>query len=301
MREFVVATESNCDMDPVFLKENEVCVIPHYYTVEDEEYGDGKELSVEEFYNALREGKNAATMASNPAVILEQFEEYAKQGKDILYISFSSALSCGYNNIFNGAREIMDEYPDMKIKVIDTLSASLGEGIMIRKALDMKKQGKTIEETAEWIEQHTKNLNVQFTVDDLNFLYRGGRLSKTSAVLGTVINIKPILYIDKNGKLVALDKVRGRKKSLTTLVDNMEAKLGEIYTVPISHGEGEFKDEQVFVGIVHGDCEKDANSLSDLIKERFGYTDIEIRPIGPSIGAHSGPGAIGVIFLGEER
>lgn len=289
MREFIVATESNCDMDPVFLVENEVCVIPHYYTVDGEEYGDGKELTGEEFYNALREGKDAATMASNPAVILEKFEEYAKAGKDILFISFSSALSCGYNNIFNGAREIMDEYPEMTIKVIDTLSASLGEGIMIRKALDMKKQGKTIEETAEWIEQHTKNLNVQFTVDDLNFLYRGGRLSKTSAVLGTVINIKPILYIDKNGKLVALDKVRGRKKSLTTLVDNMEAKLGE------------FKDEQVFVGIVHGDCEKDANSLSDLIKERFGYIDIEIRPIGPSIGAHSGPGAIGVIFLGEER
>ncbi len=289
MREFVVATESNCDMDPVFLKENEVCVIPHYYTVEDEEYGDGKELSVEEFYNALREGKNAATMASNPAVILEKFEEYAKQGKDILYISFSSALSCGYNNIFNGAREIMDEYPDMKIKVIDTLSASLGEGIMIRKALDMKKQGKTLEETADWIEQHTENLNVQFTVDDLNFLYRGGRLSKTSAVLGTVINIKPIIYIDKNGKLVALDKVRGRKKSLVTLVDNMEAKLGK------------FKDEQVFVGIVHGDCETEANFLADLIKERLGYTDIEIRPIGPSIGAHSGPGAVGIIFLGEER
>lgn len=289
MREFVVATESNCDMDPVFLKENEVCVIPHYYTVEDEEYGDGKELSVEEFYNALREGKNAATMASNPAVILEKFEEYAKQGKDILYISFSSALSCGYNNIFNGAREIMDEYPDMKIKVIDTLSASLGEGIMIRKALDMKKQGKTLEETADWIEQHTENLNVQFTVDDLNFLYRGGRLSKTSAVLGTVINIKPIIYIDKNGKLVALDKVRGRKKSLVTLVDNMEAKLGK------------FKDEQVFVGIVHGDCETEANFLADLIKERLGYTDIEVRPIGPSIGAHSGPGAVGIIFLGEER
>ena len=289
MREFVVATESNCDMDPIFLEENGVCVIPHYYTIEDIEYGDGKELTVEEFYNALREGKNAATMASNPAVILERFEEYAKQGKDILFISFSSALSCGYNNIFNGAREIMDNHPEMTIKVIDTLSASLGEGIMIRKALNMKKQGRTLEETAAWIEQHTQNLNVQFTVDDLNFLYRGGRLSKTSAVLGSVINIKPILHIDKSGKLVAIDKIRGRKKSLTTLVDNMEARLGE------------FKEEQVFIGIVHGDCMDDANFIADMIKERFGYTDIEIRPIGPSIGAHSGPGAIGIIFLGEAR
>ena len=160
---------------------------------------------------------------------------------------------------------------------------------MIRKALNMKKQGRTLEETAAWIEQHTQNLNVQFTVDDLNFLYRGGRLSKTSAVLGSVINIKPILHIDKSGKLVAIDKIRGRKKSLTTLVDNMEARLGE------------FKEEQVFIGIVHGDCMNDANFIADMIKERFGYTDIEIRPIGPSIGAHSGPGAIGIIFLGEAR
>ncbi|MDD6656344.1 MAG: DegV family protein [Lachnospiraceae bacterium] len=289
MRDFIVATESNCDMDPVFLQENEVCVIPHYYTVEEEQYGDGKELTVEEFYNALREGKNAATMASNPAVILEKFTEYAKQGKDILYISFSSALSCGYNNIFNGAREIMDEYPDMTIKVIDTLSASLGEGIMIRKALEMKKEGKSLEETATWIEQHVDNINVQFTVDDLNFLYRGGRLSKTSALLGTVINIKPILYIDKEGKLVALDKVRGRKKSLATLVGNMDARIGK------------FREEQVFIGIVHGDCEEDAKYLADMIRDRFGYTDIEIRPIGPSIGAHSGPGAIGIIFLGDVR
>ncbi len=289
MREFIIATESNNDMDPEFLQKNEVCVIPHYYVVEGEEYGDGKELTDEEFYNALREGKKAATMASNPAVILEKFTEYAKQGKDILFISFSSALSCGYNNIYNGARVVMDDYPEMTIKVIDTLSASLGEGIMIRKALMMKQEGKTLEETAEWIRQHVKNINVQFTVDDLNFLYRGGRLSKTSALLGTVINIKPILYIDEEGKLVALSKARGRKKSLMTLVDNMEARLGE------------FKDEQVFVGIVHGDCKEDAEFVANQIKERFGYTDIEIRPIGPSIGAHSGPGAVGIIFLGKER
>ncbi len=289
MREFVITTESNSDMDPAYLSENNVGVIPHYYTVGDEEYGGERELTIKEFYDAMRAGKTAATMASNPAVILEKFGEYARQGKDILHISFSSALSSGYNNIVNGAEEIMEEHPEMKIIVIDTLSASLGEGIMIRKALEMKKEGKTIEETASWIRENCPHINIQFTVDDLNFLYRGGRLSKSSAILGTVINIKPILYFNKEGKLVALDKVRGRKKSLAALVDNMGEKLGD------------FKDKQIFIGIVHGDCESDAKYVADMITERFGYTDIVIRPIGPSIGAHSGPGAIGVIFLGDEK
>lgn len=287
MREFVITTESNSDMDPVYLAENEVGVIPHYYTVEDEVYGDGRELSNKEFYDAMRAGKKATTMASNPAVILEKFGDYAKQGKDILHISFSSALSCGYANIVNGANEIMERYPETKIIVIDTLSASLGEGIMIRKAIEMKKDGKSLEETADWINEHCPHLNIQFTVDDLNFLYRGGRLSRSSAIFGTVINIKPILYFDKEGKLVALDKVRGRKNALTTLVDNMETRLGE------------FRDKQVFIGIVHGDCEADAKYIANVITERFGYTDIVIRPIGPSIGAHSGPGAVGIIFLGD--
>ena len=287
MREFIITTDSNSDMDPVYLADNEVGVIPHYYTVEEEVYGDGRELSNQEFYDAMRAGKKTTTMASNPAVILERFEAYAKQGKDILHISFSSELSCAYNNIVNCANEILESYPEMKIIVIDTLSASLGEGIMIRKAIEMKKEGKTLEETADWIREYCPYINVQFTVDNLDYLYRGGRLSKSSALLGTVINIKPILYVNKEGKLVALSKVRGRKKSLTTLVDNMEERLGE------------FRDKQIFVGVVHGDCEEDAKYIANMITERFGYTDIVIRQIGPSIGAHSGPGTIGIVFMGD--
>lgn len=287
MREFVITTDSNSDMDPVYLAEHEIGVMPHYYTVEEEVYGGDKELSNHEFYDAMRAGKKTTTMASNPAVILEKFEAYAKQGKDILHISFSSELSCAYNNIVNCANEIMESYPEMKIIVIDTLSASLGEGIMIRKAVEMKKEGKSLEETADWIREYCPYINVQFTVDNLDYLYRGGRLSKSSALLGTVINIKPILYVNKEGKLVALSKVRGRKKSLTTLVDNMEERLGE------------FRDKQIFVGVVHGDCEEDARYIANMITERFGYTDIVIRPIGPSIGAHSGPGTIGIVFMGD--
>lgn len=289
MREFAITTDSNCDMDPTYLAENEVGVIPHYYTVEDKLYGDGTELTIGEFYDALREGKKATTMASNPEVIKERFEEYARQDKDVLHISFSSALSVAYNNIVDGANEIMAKYPGMKIIVIDTLSASLGEGIMICKVLEMKREGKTIDEAAEWVRVHSPHLNIQFTVDDLNFLYRGGRLSRSSAILGTVIDIKPILYIDKEGMLVPFDKVRGRKKVLMTMVDNMAARLGD------------YKDKQVFIGVVHGDCEMDARYVANMITERFGYTDIIIRPIGPSIGVHTGPGAVALIFLGDTK
>ena len=289
MREFIITTDSNCDMDPEFLVENKVGVIPHYYTVEEEMYGDDRELTIRQFYDALREGKKSVTKASNPDIIRKRFGEYAEQGKDILHISFSSALSPAYDNIVNGANEIMAEYPEMKIIVIDTLSASLGEGIIISKAIEMKREGKSLEETAEWAQENIPHLNIQFTVDDLNFLYRGGRLSRSSAILGTVIDIKPILYVNREGKLVPFDKVRGRKKVLMTMVDNMAERLGE------------YKDKQVFIGVVHGDCEMDARYVANMITERFGYTDIVIRPIGPSIGVHTGPGAVALIFLGDEK
>ena len=289
MREFVITTDSNCDMDPEYLAENKVGVIPHYYTVEEEVYGDGRDLTIRQFYDALRDGKKSITKASDPDVIKRRFGEYAEQGKDILHISFSSALSSAYDNIVNGANEIMAKYPEMKIIVIDTRSASLGEGIIISKAVEMKREGKSLEETAEWARENSPHLNIQFTVDDLNFLYRGGRLSRSSAIFGTVIDIKPILYVNREGELVPFDKVRGRKKVLMTMVDNMAERLGE------------YKDKQVFIGVVHGDCEMDARYVANMITERFGYTDIVIRPIGPSIGVHTGPSAVALIFLGDEK
>lgn len=289
MRPFVITTESNTDLSDEYIKENQITVIPHYYTVEEDMYGDDRQMSIEEFYEAMRAQKKVATMASNPAVILDTFTGFAKEGKDILHISFSSALSGGCGNVITGASEVTEEYPEMQIEVVDTLSASLGEGIMIDLALAMQREGKSLEETAGVLRNLVPHLCVQFTVDDLNHLYRGGRLSKTTAIVGTLAGIKPILYIDDEGKLVALGKTRGRKKSMVELVNNMEKRLGS------------FRDKQQFIGIVHGDCEEDAQELADLIRERFGYTNFMIRPIGPSIGAHSGPGALGLIFLGDQR
>ena len=177
----------------------------------------------------------------------------------------------------------------MKIIVVDTLSVSLGEGMMIAKALELKAAGKTVEETAKEIEALLPHICVQFTVDDLEYLYRGGRVSKTTAVVASIVNIKPILYVNEEGKLVSLDKVRGRQQSIKKLVENMKARIGE------------WRDKQIFVGIVHGDCEADAMKLADLVKAELGDVKLVIEPVGPSIGAHSGPGALGILFLGESK
>lgn len=290
MREIIISTETNNDMSQEFLDQNNVLVIPHYYNVEEKTYGEeGNRLTIKEFYDEMRAGKKVGTAASNPAVILDKFTELAKAGKDILHISFSSGLSGGYQNIVNGANEVMEEYPECKIIVIDTLSASLGEGLLIQLALTRKAEGKTIEEIAEEVREVAPHVSVQFTVDDLEYLYRGGRLSKTSAVLGTVINLKPVLHINEEGKLVAIAKVRGRRKSMSAMVDNMEAKLGS------------YKDKQIFIGILHGDCEEEANTLKDMVAQKFGYDNFRVEPIGPSIGAHSGPGTLGLVFLGDAR
>jgi len=289
MREFIISTESNADLPENFITDHHICVIPHYYSIDDKVYGEEEEVSIETFYNAMRSKKKVATMASNPAVIKERFAVHAEAGKDILHISFSSELSAGYSNIVMMATEIMEEYPECTIKVVDTKSASAGEMMMIIKALECLGDGKSLAETAAVVEALVPHLCLQFVVDDLDYLYRGGRLSKTSAILGSIVAVKPILYVDEKGKLAALDKVRGRKKSIAALADNMEKRLGT------------FRDKQITVGIIHGDCEADALYLKEIIHSRFGYDDFIIRPIGPSIGAHSGPGALGITYLGEYR
>lgn len=289
MRDFIISTESNADLPVEYVEANNICVIPHYYSIDEKVYGEEEELTTEAFYAEMRNKKKVATMASNPAVVIERFTEYAKAGKDILHISFSSALSAGYSNIVMAANEVMEELPEAQIKVVDTLSASVAEMLMIMKAVECRANGMNLTETTQEIEKLTPHLCIQFTVDDLDHLYRGGRLSKASAVLGTIVSVKPILYVDKEGKLAALEKTRGRKKSLSVLVDNMEKRIGT------------FKDKQIAIGVIHGDCEADANYLKDLIEQRLGYHEFIIRPIGPSIGAHSGPGTLGVVYLGDYR
>lgn len=289
MRDYIISTETNSDMSQEFLKSNDILVIPHYYNVEEDMYGDENELTIVEFYNEMRAGKKAGTAASNPAVIEEKFTEVAKQGKDILHVSFSSQLSCGCQNIINGGNAIKDDYPEFNIEVVDTLSGTLGEGIILQMAVELKKEGKSMAEVAAALREAVSHVNTILTVDDLDTLYRGGRLSKTSAVVGGVIGIKPIITIDADGKLAATGKARGRKKAFNILLETMENNMGS------------YKDKQVFVGIAHGDAQEDALVLKKMIEDKFGIDKFVIEPIGPSIGAHTGPGAIGLAFLGDVR
>lgn len=289
MKDFVISTESNSDLDLAYLKENNIIVIPHYYSVEEKVYGDENELTIKEFYDSMRAQKKVQTMASNPAIIEEKFKEVLSNDKDILHISFTSALSGGYGNIVMVANQIMEENPNYKIEVLDTLAASLGEGLLIMKAVELKNQGKTLQETLEVLKEMIPHVCAVFTVDDLNHLYRGGRLSKTSAIVGTLVNIKPILHVNDEGKLAPLNKVRGRKKSIGMLVDYMIERVGD------------YKDKQINIGLIHGDSEEDVMYLKQLVEEQISCENFMIRPIGPSVGAHSGPDTIGLIFIGEHR
>lgn len=289
MRNFVITADSNSDLPEDYIKENNIGIIPHYYDLEGITYGDELNLTPKEFYDKMREGHMPTTMASNPEVIRQTFQYYIDQGLDILHISFSSALSGGCNNVMAGARELCEENPEAKIIVIDTLNASLGEGMFVMKAVQMKEEGKTIDEIASWLEDNKMAFCVRFTVDDLNHLQRGGRISKTTAFIGSMMGIKPILYINEEGQLVPLTTARGKKKSLSTIFNNMIESMGK------------YKDESDTICIAHGDAPEDAEYLAKLIKEALPHTKIIINTISPSIGSHSGPGAIGLCFMGEKR
>lgn len=288
MRDFVITADSNCDLLPEYIKDKNIGIIPHYYDINGTTYGDEINLTPKEFYDKMRAGIMPTTMASNPAVIRETFQKYVDQGLDVLHISFSSALSGGHSNVVTGALEICEENPGAKILVLDSLNASMGEGLVVMKAVQMKESGKDINETAKWIEANKLKFAVQFTVDDLFHLQRGGRVSKMTAVVGSMINVKPLLVINNEGALVPAGTVRGRKKSLAAIVSNMEAQLGE------------YKDDTI-ICVVHGDALEDAEYVASLIKEKLHTDHIIINTISPSIGAHSGPGAIGICYLGEGR
>ena len=237
----------------------------------------------------MKQGELPSSMANNPAVIREKFEQILEKGMDILHIAFSSALSGSYNNVYVTAQELCEEYPDRKIIVLDSLNVSLAETILIIKANLFLEEGKTLEENAALLEEYKKHLHVQFTVDDLFHLKRGGRISGAAAAVGTALNLKPFLYVGTNGNLVSDGTSRGRKKSIRTLAERMKNTLGDA------------PDKTVPVGIVHGNCPEDARMAADFVTELTGITDIIINDISPSIGTHAGPGALGILYYGEEK
>lgn len=290
MGQFKIVTDSTADLPEEYLKEHGIGCINICYTLNGITYGrEGRELEWKDFYAQMREGQMPTTSQINPAEFKEFFEECLKESKEVLYLAFSSGLSGTYNNARMAAEELMEERPEAKIMVVDSLCASMGEGLFVHKAVCMKEDGKTMEEVADWMQEHVQNFVQVFTVDDLNHLYRGGRVSKVTAVVGSIAGIKPILHVDEEGHLIPISKTRGRKKSLHCLVDYMAEKTAH------------FDMENDIVMISHGDALEEAEYVKEMIQERFGIQNFLINHIGPTIGTHAGPGTIALFFMGESR
>lgn len=286
---FRIITDSTTDLPKNYLEENNIGCINLSYIIDGITYGQGKELETKEFFDMMRDGKMPTTSQVNPQEAKAFLEKEVKNYHEILIIAFSSGLSGTYNSIRIAADEIMEENNDCRIEVIDSLCASMGEGLFVYKAVELRKQGKSMDKVIDWLENHKLEVCHLFTVDDLFHLFRGGRVSRTTAIVGTLAGIKPILHVDNEGRLVNIDKVRGRKKSLHKLVDYMEERLAD------------YPDGNDCFMISHGDSVEDAEYLRDLIIERFGIKNCMINSLGPVIGAHTGPGLIALFFMGSKR
>ena len=284
---YIISTDSTADLPKSYTKEHGVAVQFLSYAFGDTVYDIDTQLDPHDFYTRMRSGEMPTTNACIPDQVQSDFETYLKEGYDILHISFSSGLSASHNNARIAANELAEQYPDRKIVIVDSLCASLGQGLFVHYAVTMKEQGKSLEEVAAWLEENKLHLCHQFTVDDLFHLQRGGRVSKTTALVGSALNLKPFLSVTAEGTLISDGTARGRKKSLRTLVDRMKNSLEET------------PDTSVPVGIVHGNCLEDAENVAELIKSETGFTNIIINDISPSIGTHAGPGAMGLLYYGK--
>ena len=287
MRDYIITVNSTVDTGKEWLEERNVPVIPLKYTIDGQEYTDMYGLSDKEFFQKLREGKMSVTSQINPEEAKEMLEPYVKEGKDVLHLAFSSALSGTCNSMKIAAEELQEEYPEAKVIVVDTLCACMGEAMLLYYALKQKEAGKTIEEVAQWVEENKLHVCHNVTVDDLFHLHRGGRISKTAAVLGTMVKVKPIIHMVDNGALQVIGKERGRKKSLHKIVD-----------MAVERSEG--WDNEIIM-ITHGDCLEDAEYVAKLVREKMGVENVFIHNIGTVIGSHTGPGVVATFCMGNKR
>lgn len=289
MSEYVITTDNNSDLPEKYFKDHGVGCMYLSYSMDGKNYTHENFLPEHEFYEAMRNGSMPTTAQVNPENAKALLEPYLKEGKDILHIAFSSGLSGTYNSSRIAAEELMEEYTDRRIIVVDSLSASLGQGLLVWLAQQKKELGQTLEDVADWVEKNKLKMVHLFTVDDLNHLYRGGRVSRTTAIVGSMLNIKPVLHVDNEGKLTAIGKVRGRKKALQELVKLMDEKIGS------------FGADCDTIFISHGDCEQDAQYVAAKVKEKYNIKNIIINQVGATIGAHSGPGTMALFFVGDVR
>lgn len=289
MKDYIITVNSTVDLPKEWLNERSVPVVPLSYTIDGETYEDMDGLPSKEFFGKLREGKMAVTSQVSPDGAKKALEPFLEEGKDILHLAFSSALSGTCNSMQIAAKELMEAYPERKIIVVDTLCACLGEGLLLYYALKRKSEGLSLEETAKWVEENKLHVCHNVTIDDLEHLHRGGRISKTVAVLGGMVKIKPMIHMDDEGALKVIGKERGRKKALNRIVDT---------ALEQSKGSGLEND---VIMITHGDCEEDAKYVAELVREKMGIGNILVNHIGTVIGSHTGPGVVAVFCMGNKR
>lgn len=281
-----IITDSASDLSFELTKQLGIDVLPLSVFLGDVEYKDGETIEPKELYDNMRVGKVYKTSQVAPQAFKQKFEEYAKNNEPCIYIAFSSELSGTYQSSLIAKEEIVEEYPNFDITIIDTKCASGGFGLVVLKAAQMAAEGATKEEIVRTTEFNAEHMEHIFTVDDLEYLFRGGRVSRTAAVIGSLLNIKPILHVE-DGKLVPLEKVRGRNKVLKRMMEIIEERGNDL-------------DKQT-IGITHGDDIEVAMKAKEMIEEKFGSKDFVIRDVGCAVGAHSGPGTLAIFFLNKTK
>lgn len=288
MNNYVILTDSGTDLTKEMAQEYGVEIIDLTVSIEGKEPVLNSEVDPKELYAMLRDKKSASTSAINLETFKERMAAHLKEGRDVLYLGFSSGLSYTFTAGSLAAEELCEEYPDRRVYAVDTLCASLGQGLLVYLAAQLKNGGADIEEVKTFVEKNRLNLCHWFTVDDLFFLKRGGRVSGATAVVGTMLGIKPVMHVDNAGKLVKVSVARGRKASIDALFTKIK-----------DTAKGDLKDATVFIS--HGDCEEDAKYLGDRIVKELGVKELRIGYVGPVIGSHSGPGTLALFYLGTER
>lgn len=290
MADYVLLTDSSCDLPAELADQMQLKVVPLTVDMDGQlyrNYLDGREIGFHEFFERVVTAKSAKTSAVTSEQFMEVLEPLCQAGVDVLYLAFSSGLSGTYNSGAIAMRELSEKYPERKLYAVDSLCASLGEGLFVDLCQEKKQQGLSIDELRDYAESLKLHICHWFTVNDLMFLKRGGRVSAATAIVGSVLSIKPVMHMDNEGHLIKVDVARGRKASLRALVAKME-KLA-------------IEPEKQRVYICHGDCLADAEYVASLVREKFGITDIRINYVGPVIGAHTGPGVVSLFFVGSER
>lgn len=342
-RDFVILTDVNADLPTSYTDAENIGVISMSIQIDGKSYEPGKDIDADTFYKLMREGKEPTTAAANPHQYEQAFKQVLDSGKDVLYLAFSSALSSSYQSAVM-AREMLEDKDDRtgaetvenihfpRIVIIDTLSGSMGQGLLVYKANELKKQGKSLDEVVAWCETNKRNICHEFVLDDLMYMHRGGRLSKNSAILGSLLHVKPLIYLDDESKVLSSGHVRGSKKAIRMLIERMakcmdsrepkgrfnciDGKTQEsvfenkedIVQEPVVKNMSEntvtsakdfISQNQDMIMICHSDCEQAALQLKEQIEEAFGFKNAMIHTAGPIIGCHAGPGAVGVFFMGK--